>query len=156
MLSIWIHLNNGTTKNVVILPSNIDNNGLLPELSKNLSTIRMNLLYNKQINGYQGFLFSLEDYTNIARIESRYYFAWIMNIIPRYDLGKTSQDKKILSSTAPYIDPTGLEPYIDLIGLETCSGGTLMRNKVCTKTICPSFNGGINRITVLSDILATY
>ena len=118
----------------------------------------MNLLYNKQINEYQGFLISLEDYTNIARIELSYYFAWIMNIIPRYNLGKTSQDKKILfnsSITAPYIDPTASVPYIDLIGLEACSGHTRMRNKVCTKTIYPLFNGGINRITVSLDILAT-
>ena len=131
---------------------------LLPESSKNLSTIGMNLLYNKQINGYQGFLISLEDYTIITKIESNYHFAWIMNIISKYDLGKTSQDKIILftsCSTTPYIDLVSLELYIDLIGLETRSGGTLTRNKVCTKTIYPLFNGGINRITVSSDLLAT-
>ena len=47
-LSIWVYLRDGTTKPASILPSDIDGNGLLPELSKTLSTFGVYLLYNKQ------------------------------------------------------------------------------------------------------------
>ena len=60
-LSIWEYLRDGTIKTTSILPSNIDRNGLLSELSKNLSTIGVYLLHNKQINGY---------HVNITKIES--------------------------------------------------------------------------------------
>ena len=120
----------------------------MPELSKNLSTIGVYLLYNKQINGYQGFLLSLDDHTNITKIELSYHFAWLMNIITKYDLGMGSNDKKILFNS-------GFAMYVDLIGLETQIGNTRVRNKICTKIIYPLFDGGINRITVSSDLLAT-
>ena len=42
-----------------ILPSDVDPSGLLPDLTKRLSTIGVHLLYNKQINGYQGFALSI-------------------------------------------------------------------------------------------------
>ena len=71
-----------------------------------------------------------------------------MNIITKYDLGMGSNDKKVLFNS-------DFAAYIDLIGLETQTGNTRVRNKICTKTIYPLFNGGINRITVSSDLLAT-
>ena len=72
-----------------------------------------------------------------------------MNIITKYDLGKGSNDKKVLFSS-------DFVAYVDLIGLEMRKiGNTRLRNKICTKTIYPLFNGGINRITVSSDLLAT-
>ena len=147
-LSIWVYLRDGTIKTASILPSEKDRNGLLQELSKNLSTIGVYLLYNKQINGYQGFLLSLDDHMNITKIESSYHFAWLMNIITKYDSGMGSNDKKVLFNS-------GFATYVDLIGLETQFGNTRVRNKICTKTIYPRFNGGINRITVSSDLLAT-
>ena len=57
-LSIWLHLNDETIKTTTVLPSDVDLNGLLPELTKQLSTIGVHLLYNKQINGCQGFALS--------------------------------------------------------------------------------------------------
>ena len=47
-LSIWVYLRDGTIKTTSILPSDIDRNGLLPELSKNLSMIGVYLLYKKK------------------------------------------------------------------------------------------------------------
>ena len=140
-LSIWLHLNDDTIKTTTVLPSDVDSNGLLPELTKQLSTIGVHLLYNKQINGYQGFMLSFRDYATILRIELNYYFAWMMSIVFKYDLGKGSSDKKVIFDS-------GVQPNMDLIGL-VGDGGS--RNRICTKMIYPLSNGGINRITVSSD-----
>ena len=45
----------------------------------------------------------------------------------------------------------GVQPDLDLIGL---LGGGGSRNRICTKNIYPLFNGGINKITVSSNLLA--
>ena len=66
-LSIWVYLRDGTINTASILPSDIDTNCLLPELSKNLTTIGVYLPYNELINGYQGFLLSLDDHMNITK-----------------------------------------------------------------------------------------
>ena len=66
--------------------------------------------------------------------------------ITKYDLGMGSNDKKALFNSGFAVD-------VDLIGLETQIGNTHVRNKICTKTIYPLFNGGINRITVSLDLL---
>ena len=71
-----------------------------------------------------------------------------MNIITKYDLGMGSNDKKVLFNS-------DFAVYVNLIELETQTSNTRVRNKICTKTIYPLFNGGINRITVSSDLLAT-
>ena len=113
-------------KTASILPSDVDRNGLLPELSKSLNMIGVYLLYNKQINGYQGFLLSLDNDTNITKVESSNHFAWPMNIIAKYDSGKGSSEKKVLFIS-------GSSAYVDLIGLETQIGNTRVRNKICTK-----------------------
>ena len=68
-LSIWLHVSDDTIKTTTVLPSGVDSNGLWPELTKQLSTIGVHLLYNKQINGYQGFALSFRDYATILRIE---------------------------------------------------------------------------------------
>ena len=144
-LSIWLHLNDDTIKTTTILLSDVDSNGLLPELTKQLSAIGVHLLYDKQINGYQGFALSFRDYATISRIELNYYFARLMSIVFKYDLGKGLSDKKVIFDS-------GVLPNVDLIGL---LGGGGSRNRICTKTIYPLFNGRINRITVSSNLLAT-
>ena len=71
-----------------------------------------------------------------------------MNIITKYDLGKGSNDKKVLFND---------NFAVGLIGLETLQIGNTrgVGNKICTKMVYPLFNGGINRITVSSDLLGT-
>ena len=68
-----------------------------------------------------------------------------MSIVFKYDFGKGSSDKKVIFYS-------GVQPNMDLIGL---LGGGGSRNRICTKMIYPLFNGGINRITVSSNLLAT-
>ena len=114
-LSIWLHLNDDTIKKTTILLNDVDSNRLLPELSKQLSTIGVCLFYNKKINEYQGFALSFRDYATILRIELNYYLAWLMSIVFKYDLRKGSSDKKVIFDSS-------IQPNVDLIGL-LCGGG---------------------------------
>ena len=77
-LSIWLYYTNGDVKTTTITPLEIDQNGLLPQLSTLLGSIGIQLHYNRQINGYQGFKFSIDDISTIDRIMSNYHFAWIL------------------------------------------------------------------------------
>ena len=52
-------------------------NGLLPRLSSARNSIEVLMLYNKQINGYQGFKVAFNNILNISKIESNYHFAWM-------------------------------------------------------------------------------
>ena len=150
LLSLWIHYNDNAIKTTTITPEQIDQNGLLPRLSSTLNSIGVSMLYDKQINGYQGFKLAFNDILNISKIESNYYFAWMMDIIHKYDEGKSAQDKLLLFRKSP--------PHDILLGLYSPSSSTpppSSMNILSAKTIYPLFNGGINRITISSDLLAT-
>ena len=146
-LSIWIHyLKNNGIKTMIITPEQIDQNGLLLALSSALDSIGVSMRYDKQFDGYQGFKLAFNDILNISKIESNYHFAWMMGIIHKYDEGKSAQDKLLLFQKTPLHDI--------LLGLSS-SPATPIVNVLSAKTIYPLFNGGINRITVSSDLLAT-
>ena len=145
-LTIWIHyLKNNAIKTTTITPEQIDQNGLLLPLSSALHSIGVSMRYDKQFNGYQGFKLAFNDILNISKIKSNYHFAWMMGIIHKYDKGKSAQDKLLLFQKTPLHDI--------LLGLS--SSATPIVNVLSAKTIYPLFNGGINRITVSSDLLAT-
>ena len=106
--------------------------------------------YNKQINGYQGFKLASNDILNLSKIESNYHFVWMMGIIHKYDDRKSAQDKLLLFRKSP--------PHNILLGLYSSlptSSTPPSINVLSAKTIYPLFNGGINRIAISSDLLAT-
>ena len=151
-LSIWIHYDDNTIKTTRITPEQIDQNGLLPRLSSALNSIGVSMRYNKQINGYQGFKLAFNDILNISQIESNYHFAWMIGIIHKYDEGKSAQDKLLLFRKSPQHDILlGLYSSLPVASLSTPPSINILN----AKTIYPLFNGGFNRITISSDLLAT-
>ena len=70
---------------------------------------------------------------------------WMMGIIHKYDEGKSAQDKLLLFRKS-------LPHDILLLGLSSTPPSI---NILGEKTIYQLFNGGINRITIFSDLLAT-
>ena len=119
-----------------------------------LATLGIHLRYSKQTNGYQGVRFTFNNLLGISKIESNYHFAWIMGLIDRFDLGKTSQDKITIYQPQQATLPVDL-----LLGFtppsQNSTGSLPINIVVGIKTVFPLFNGGINKIAVSSNLLAT-
>ena len=153
-LNVWVYYINNTTKATTITPSLIDEVGFLPAVSMSLATLGIHLHYSKQTNGYQRVRFAFNNLLGISKIESNYHFAWIMELINRLNLGKTSQDKITI------YQPQQATPPVDLLlgftpPSQNSTGSLPINIVVGIKTVFPLFNGGINKITVSSDLLAT-
>ena len=73
------------------------------------------------------------------KLTTNYHLAWTMGIIHRYPVGKSPGDTCIV-----YDKNVG----INLLNVNINMG-------LGTKIIYPTLNGGINRITISSDLLAT-
>ena len=119
-----------------------------------LATLGIHLHYSKQTNGYQRVQFAFNSLLSISKIESNYHFAWIMGLIDRFNLGKTSQDKITI------YQPQQATPPVDfLLGFtppsQNSTGSLPVHIVVGIKTVFPLFNEGINKITVSSNLLAT-
>ena len=120
-----------------------------------LATLGIHLRYSKQTNGYQGVRFTFNNFLSISKIESNHQFAWIMGLIGRFDLGKISQDKITI------YQPQQATPLVDLLleftpPLQNSTGSLPINIVVGIKTVFPLFNKGINKITVSSNLLATF
>ena len=77
--------------------------------------------------------------TDASKLITNYHLAWTMGIIHRYSIGKSPSDNCII-----YDKSAG----INLSNVNVSTG-------LGTKIIYPTLNGGINRITISSDLLAT-
>ena len=127
------------SKESTLSPEDINKFGLLPQLSKLFNGIGVTLIYNPQQSGYQGFKLQMNKMKETNKLTTNCHLSWTMGIIHRYPIGKSPGDNCIV-----YDKNVG----INLLNVDINTG-------LATKIIYPTLNGGINRITIFSNLLAT-
>ena len=132
-LKIWTMMRDGTKKEANIIPKEIDENGVLPQLTTLLLSLGIHVHHNGQLDGYQGFKLSINNIGNIKNISSNHRFAWFTNIINQYPIGKAPQDEIKLYETTTSFDLYTMTTT-NLLDIDSTTRSS-------SKIIYPLFNG---------------
>ena len=118
--------------------SDIDSKGLLPAIQKKLREIGADIHVPYLNNYYAGCQFTFGKPTSINVVQCNYAFAWIFGIVASF--GNNSAHDTLTLYNRMF--------DIELIGFDG-------KSRVANKSFSPLINGGINKMTVLSDKLVT-
>ena len=134
------------SRNILITPTEVNNNGLLTVVQSKLSTLNVQLVNMFDENMYNGCRLHIQQDAPISRVKTlscNYAFAWMMGIISSFK-GNSPDAMLVLKNTTSNID-TILDPsQID------------NQKHIISKQFFPLINGGINTVNISSDELVTF
>ena len=131
------------SRNILITPTEVNNNGLLTVVQLKLSTLNIQLVNTFDENTYSGCRLHIQQQdAQVKTLSCNYAFAWMMGIISSFK-GNSPDATLVLKNTSSNIDTISNLSQID------------DQKHIISKQFFPLINGGINTINVSSDELVT-
>ena len=130
--------------NILITPTEVNNNGLLTVVQSKLSTLNVQLVNTFDENTYSGCRLHVQPDAPISRVKMlscNYAFAWMMGIVSSFK-GNSPDAMLVLKKTSSNIDTISDPSQND-------------QKHIISKQFFLLINGGINTINVSSDELVT-
>ena len=131
--------------NILITPTEVNNNGLLTVVQSKLSTLNVQLVNTFDENTYSRCRLHIQQDAPISRVKTlscNYAFAWMMGIISSFK-GNSPDATLVLKNTSSSTDTISDPLQID------------DQKHIISKQFFPLTNGGINTINISSDELVT-
>ena len=129
------------SRNILITPTEVNNNGLLTVVQSKLSTLNVQLVNTFDENKYSGYRLHIQQDARVKTLSYNYAFAWMMGIISLFK-GNSPDTMLVLKNTSSNIDTISDLSQND-------------QKHIISKQFFPLINGGINIINISSDKLVT-